>query len=202
MLISHGGAAPRIDPQAWVAPDATVCGDVTVGAGARVLYGARVIAEAGGSIRIGRACIVMENAVVRATPKHPCAIGDHCLVGPNAHVVGATLEDQVFVATGASIFHGAHLGHGSEVRVHATVHLRSRVAPDATVPIGWIAVGDPARVLPPDQHDEIWALQKPLDFPQWVYGVDRGAPDMMVTVTERLSRRLGAHSDDTIVGGG
>ena len=36
----------------------------------------------------------------------------------------------------------------------------------ATVPIGWIAVGDPAEILPPDQHERVWAIQKPLDFPR------------------------------------
>jgi carbonic anhydrase/acetyltransferase-like protein (isoleucine patch superfamily) len=62
-------------------------------------------------------------------------------------VTGAELEDEVFIATGAAIFHGAHLGRGSEVRVHGTVHLRTRLEPGATVPIGWVAVGDPARIF-------------------------------------------------------
>jgi carbonic anhydrase/acetyltransferase-like protein (isoleucine patch superfamily) len=163
------------------------------------MHGARLIGEGGGVIRIGRDCIVMENAVVRASRRHGCTIGDHCLIGPNAHVTGAVLEEQVFVATGAAIFHGAHLGRGSEVRVHATVHLRTRLAPKTTVPIGWIAVGDPASILPPDQHDEIWAVQAPLNLPEWVYGFDRDTPELMVQVTRRLSDMLGAHSDDRIV---
>jgi hypothetical protein len=41
------------------------------------------------------------------------------------------------------------------------------------VPIGWIAVGDPPQILSPDRHDEIWAVQKPLNFPEWVYGSTR-----------------------------
>jgi carbonic anhydrase/acetyltransferase-like protein (isoleucine patch superfamily) len=199
MLIAHAGKRPHVDSTAWVAPDATLCGDVAIGPGARVLHGARLIGEAGGTIRIGRDCIVMENAVLRANRRHPLSVGDHCLIGPNAHVVGARLEDQVFVATGAAIFHGAVLGRGSEVRVHAIVHLRTRLAPGATVPIGWIAVGDPARILPPEKHDEIWAIQKPLDFPQWVYGFDRDTPDLMMRVTRRLSEALGAHAQDAVL---
>ena len=198
MLMAHAGKYPRVDPTAWIAPDATVCGDVKIGPGARIMHGARVIGEAGGIITIGRECIVMENAVVRAGPRHACTIGDHCLIGPNAHVTGAVLEQQVFVATGAAIFHGAHLGRGAEVRVHATVHLRTRLQPGATVPIGWVAVGDPARILPADQHDEIWAVQAPLNFPAWVYGFDRTTPDLMVHVTRRLSETLAAHHDDVV----
>ena len=201
MLIEHAGKQPRVDATAWVAPDATVCGDVIVGPGSRVLYGARRIGEAGGASRIGRECIVMENAVIRASRKHSCTIGDHCLIGPNAHVTGATVEDEVFVATGAAIFHGALLGRGSEVRVHATVHLRTRLDTGAVVPIGWVAVGDPARILSPDRHDEIWEIQKPLDFPDWVYGLDRSTPDLMQQVTRRLSQALSGHAADRVIDG-
>ena len=198
MLIAHAGKHPEIAPSAWMAPDATACGDVTIGPGTRILYGARLIGEAGGKIRIGANCIIMENAVIRASPRHPCTIGDHCLIGPHAHVAGAVLEGQVFVATGAAIFHGAHLEQRAEVRVHATVHLRTRLKRGAIVPIGWVAVGDPASILPPDQHDRIWAVQEPLNFPEWVYGFNRSTPDLMVEVTRRLSDALGAHSSDTL----
>src|SRR5262245_44243865 len=33
---------------------------------------------------------------------------NNCLIGPNAH--GCTLEDEVFIATGAAVFHAARLG--------------------------------------------------------------------------------------------
>lgn len=199
MIIAHAGKSPRIDPAAWIAPDATVCGDVEVGAGARVLHCARIVGETGGSIRIGRDVIVMENAVVRAGPRHPCSIGDHCLIGPHAHVTGCTVEEQVFIATGASVFHGAQIGKGSEVRINGIVHLKTRLAPGSSVPIGWIAVGDPAQILPPDQHDAIWKIQKPLNFPLTVYGFERDTPDLMVAVTRRLSEALGAHRDDRVM---
>jgi carbonic anhydrase/acetyltransferase-like protein (isoleucine patch superfamily) len=193
MIFTYAEHTPRIDPDAWVAADATVCGEVTIGAGTRIMHGARIIAEGGGSIRIGRHCIVLENAVVRAGPSHPCAIGDHCLVGPNSHVVGAQIANEVFIATGAAVFHGAVVGEGAEIRVNGTVHLRSRLEPGATVPIGWIAVGDPAKILPPDRHEAIWALQEPLNFPGFVYGFDRNTPHLMRAVTARLSERLGVH---------
>ena len=59
-----------------LAPDATLCGHVTIGPGVRILHGARLIGEAGGAIRIGRDGIIMENAVIRASTKHPCTIGE------------------------------------------------------------------------------------------------------------------------------
>jgi carbonic anhydrase/acetyltransferase-like protein (isoleucine patch superfamily) len=171
-----------------------VCGDVTVGPGARIMHGAAVVAE-GGSISLGRNCIVLENAVLRATERHSLTIGDHCLIGPHAHVAGAVVEDEVFLATGVSIFHGARLGKGSEVRINGVVHVASLLAPGTTVPIGWIAVGDPAQLFPPEKHDEIWAAQKPLDFPLRVYGIAREEVDMK-KVTARMADMLGAHGDD------
>ncbi len=191
MSTSEGNASPYIDPDAWVAPDATVAGDVRICAGSRIMNGARLVAEGGGTIRIGRNCILLENAVIRATSRQDCKIGNHCLIGPNTHVVGAEIEDEVFIATGAAVFHGAKVGHGSEVRINGTVHFRTRLDPGSTVPIGWVAVGDPARILSADQHEAIWTIQKPLDFPGFVYGVDRNAPDVMKTITQRLSESLG-----------
>ena len=194
MVIEHLGKRPTIDQTAYIAPNAVICGDVRIGPGSRVLFGAQVIAE-GGSIAIGAECIVMENAVLRSSAKHDLKIGNNCLIGPNTHVVGCTIEDEVFIATGAAIFHGAQLGKGSEVRVNGVVHLHSRLEAGATVPIGWVAVGDPASILPPNEHERIWAIQEPLNFPSSVYGVDRAEADM-VKITSRLSESYGSHLDD------
>jgi carbonic anhydrase/acetyltransferase-like protein (isoleucine patch superfamily) len=177
-----------------VAPNAVVCGDVTVGAGCRILFGAQVIAESG-SITIGRECIVMENAVLRSSERHPLNIGKNCLIGPNAHVVGCTIEEEVFVATGATIFHSARLGRGCEIRVNGVVHVRSDLAAGKTVPIGWVAVGRPAQILPPTEHKKIWKVQKPLNFPLTVYGLERSEANM-VRITQRLSRALSSHARD------
>jgi carbonic anhydrase/acetyltransferase-like protein (isoleucine patch superfamily) len=198
MILSHDGKSPDIDPSAWVAPSATVCGDVVVGPETRIAHGASIVAE-GGRIELGRRCIVLENAVVRSTSRHSTKIGDFCLVGPNAHLVGCTLEDEVFVATGSAIFHAARLGKGSEVRVNGVVHLRSHLPAGEVVPIGWVAVGDPAEPLPSSQHVEIWSRQRPLDFPKAAYGIERDEADM-VAITERMAAALGTHRDDEVVG--
>lgn len=197
MLIEHSGKKPQIHPSAYVAPTATICGDVEIGPHCRVMHGAAVIAE-GGGIRIGGHCIIFENAVVRSNTRHHAAIGDFCLIGPNAHVVGCTIEDEVFIATGAAIFHGAHLGKGSQVRINGVVHLKSYLAPGAMVPIGWIAVGNPAKLFSPDRHDDIWKIQKPLNFPLTVYGFDRSKATMK-KITRRLAENLGSHMDDMLI---
>ncbi len=200
MILTHLNKAPQIHPSAYVAPNATICGDVIIGADCRIMFGACMVAE-GKALELGDNCIVMENAVIRSTDSHATKIGCHCLVGPHAHLVGCTLEDCAFIATGASIFHGAKLGYGSEVRINGIVHLRTELPAHATVPIGWIAVGNPAQILPPDQHDAIWAIQEPLDFPKFVYGVERApaGKSNMLEITKRRSEALGSHKDDTLL---
>ena len=188
MLLTHAGKSPDIDPDASIAPNAVICGDVRIGPGCRVLFGAQIIAE-GGSIHIGNECIVMENAVLRSSACHDLRIGNNCLIGPNTHLVGCTVEDEVFIATGAAVFHAAHLGKGCEVRINGVVHLKTRVAAGATVPIGWVAVGDPAQILPASEHERIWELQQPLNFPFTVYGLDRSEASM-VKITRDLSATL------------
>jgi len=199
MLIEHRGKSPAIAENAFVAPDATLCGDVAIGAGTRVMHGARLIAE-GGKITIGGNTIVMQNAVVRAIDGHDCIIGSNVIVGPTAHVVGAAVEDEAFLATGTSIFHGSRIGARVVVRINGVVHVNSRLAADSTVPIGWIAVGDPAQVFSPDRHDDLWRIQKDLKFTLTAYGIDKPLNRCMAEVTERVSRRLKAHLGDTSLG--
>lgn len=195
MLFEHLGHAPKIHPDAVVAPGAVVSGDVTIGADCQVLSGAVISAE-GGPIVLGEHVIVMENAVLRASATDPLRIGDHCLVGPLASISGARIADEVFIATGARIFNGAVVGERSEVRINGVVHLRTTLEPDTVVPIGWVAVGSPAELFPPDRHEEIWARQLELDFPGYVFGLDRDTPDLMVQLTERYARHLSRHADD------
>jgi carbonic anhydrase/acetyltransferase-like protein (isoleucine patch superfamily) len=196
VLIEHRGHAPQIDPSAYVAPNAVICGAVRVGPDARVLFGAVLTAEDGG-ISVGARTVVMENALVRGRAGHPAVIGDDVLIGPHAHVNGATVRDGCFLATGAALFPGCDIGDGSEVRIHAVVQVNTVLPPGTTVPIGWVAVGDPARIFPPGQHDEIWAVQEALDFPGTVYGIARGT-----SPTEMMSRQAawyGAHSGDRVL---
>lgn len=200
MIVKHLGKKPVIDNSAYIAPNATICGDVKIGKNTRIMFGVTVIAE-GGSIEIGDNCVVLENAVLRSTVNHSLQIGSNVLIGPNAHVVGCTVENNVFIATSASIFHGARLCEGSEVRINGVVHIKTVLPKDETVPIGWIAVGNPAKILPAEKHEEIWSVQKPLNFPKYVYGVDRNltGQTMMPEIMEMMTKALKLHQDDEII---
>ena len=197
MLIEHRGRRPTVPESAYVAPSAVLCGAVVLGERARILHGAVLTAE-DGEVRVGADVVVMENALVRGRAQHPAALGDAVLIGPHAHVNGATVEDEVFVATGVAIFPGAVAGTGCELRINSVLHVNSRLEPGVVLPIGWIAVGDPARLFSPDRHAELWEVQRGLDFPGTVYGASRDIS--MRTLMARQTDFYGEHVNDRELG--
>jgi carbonic anhydrase/acetyltransferase-like protein (isoleucine patch superfamily) len=196
MIFEHLRRTPQIHETAYIAPNATVIGDVVVGPSTRVLFGAVLTAESG-PVAIGAYNIIMEHAVLRGVSRDPLRTGDHVLVGPRAHLTGCTLERNVFAATGTTIFNGAHIGARSEIQINGVVHLNSLLEADTTVPISWVAVGNPAQLFSPDQHEQIWSVQRELQFPQRVFGVKRADPGAtgMPEITRRYSHALGRYSD-------
>lgn len=200
-LYEHAGHRPRIHESVRIAPSATIAGDVEIGPGCSIGFGSVIVAESG-AVRIGAHCVIMDTAVLRGTRKDALILGNNVLVGPRASLAGCEVEDNVFLATGATIFNGSRIGARAEVRVNGIVHLRTRLEPDAVVPLGWIAVGDPAVIRPPEAHDEIWAIQQKLDFPGYVFGVNRPKPGgtFMPEVMPRYAAALNRwHAGDRAV---
>ncbi|AYJ51442.1 gamma carbonic anhydrase family protein [Rhodococcus sp. P1Y] len=193
MLYEHRGASPSVSENAWVAPTAVLIGDVIVGAGSRVLHGAVLTAE-DGQVSIGKDVVVMENAVIKGRAGHSVTIGDSVLIGPHAHVNGTSVGRESFIATGASTFPGSVVEAGCELRINAVLQVNSRLAAGSVVPISWVAVGDPAQLFSPDRHDDIWAIQKTLNFTGTVYGTATGVG--MDGIMEKQSRFYGTHVAD------
>src|SRR5687767_5546459 len=128
----------HIDSSAWIAPSAVVTGDVTIGAESRVLHGAVLNGDLG-PVVLGSHVVVMEHALLRGRDSHALTVGDAVLVGPHTHLNGTTVEDEVFVATGVSMFPGSRAGTGSELRINSVLHVNSVLEPGTVLPIGWIA---------------------------------------------------------------
>jgi carbonic anhydrase/acetyltransferase-like protein (isoleucine patch superfamily) len=200
MLIEHLGRRPTVHPTSTVAPTAVLCGDVQVGPDCSVAFGAVLTAE-GAPVRLGEHVVVRENALLRSRGECPLEIGNHVLIGPHCSLNGCTVEDEVFLATGVTVFDRVRIGRRSEVRINGVVHVGSTLPPGTVVPIGWIAVGDPAQLFSPDRHDELWAVQRELQFPQIVYGVERdreGRTDMR-QVTGQVIGAAARHRNDRVI---
>ena len=180
-------------------PTAVLSGRVRVGPGSCVLDGA-VLSADGGPVKIGANCVIMEHAVLRGTPRHGLTIGDHVLAGPHSYLTGCTIGDEVFIATGAMVFNGARMGRASSVALGGAVHIGCVVPPETRIPIGWVAVGDPARLYPPGEAGSIRAgLEAAGGFLPFVFGTDLAADrsQQMRTAMCRYANFLSrSHSGD------
>jgi carbonic anhydrase/acetyltransferase-like protein (isoleucine patch superfamily) len=206
MLIKHRGVAPSVDTTAYVAPTATLVGDVCIGPRARIMHGAVLDAE-GSRIIVGEACVVAEHAVLRATAvgdaDRPVQLADHVFVGPHATLLGCTLERCVYLGTGATVLHGATLAAGAVIAVGALVHARTEVPSEMFVPPQTLAIGAPARIVTPDQADEVAAAIRAADFAGAAFGVQADWEDRITRyeqATEVRVAEFGAHREDEIIG--
>lgn len=203
MIVRHQQMTPAVHPDAYVAPTAVLSGQVRVGAGSCILHGA-VLSADGGPVEVGAHSVIMEHAVLRGTPQHPLSVGDHVLAGPHSYLTGCRIDDEVFIATGAMIFNGAHMGRASSVALGGAVHINCVVPPLERVPIGWVAVGDPARMYPPAQAEAIRAgLEEAGGFLPFVFGTSAGGDrgEQMRTALQRYTRALVRHRDDELAEG-
>jgi carbonic anhydrase/acetyltransferase-like protein (isoleucine patch superfamily) len=201
MLLVHDGLSPHVAESAVIASSAVVSGDVHIGANTVVLAGAVVTAQ-GAPVRIGASCVIMEHAVIRGAGKHTTTLGDYVLVGPHAHISGATIGHRVFIATGAAVFNGAVLGEGSVVTINAVVHIGTKCPAGTLVPIGHIAFGDPARIVSPSEAPSIHQELAALGFTNMVFGFDAKSlvdPSTIEELCRRYSRALRRHRDDMMV---
>ena len=191
-----GGKRPRVHPDAYVAPTAVLSGEVRIGRGTCIMHGAVVAAE-GGPVEIGANCVIMENAVLRGTPQNALIMGDHVLAGPHSHLTGCGVADEVFIATGARVFNGAQMGRASSVALGGTVHIGCVVPPLARIPIGWVAVGEPARIYPPGDAE---AIRAGIDeagggFLAFVFGIEEAADrrEQMQAALQRYTTAIARH---------
>jgi hypothetical protein len=100
------------------------------------------------------------------------------------------------------VVNGAHMGEASSVALGGAVHIGCRLEPGTRVPIGWVAVGDPAQLHPPDDVDAIRAaLDEQGGFLPFVFGTDPALarPEAMRAALARYTTALATHQTDHIV---
>ena len=103
----------------------------------------------------------------------------------------------VFIAASAMVLNGAHLGRAASIAARAVVHLGAIVAPQARIPVGWVAAGDPARSYPPGQAEAIRAglAETGWSFPPVIFGVDDagGRAGQLRAALQRYTAAMARH---------
>ncbi|MBV9737935.1 MAG: gamma carbonic anhydrase family protein [Candidatus Eremiobacteraeota bacterium] len=199
MIISSNTKKPKIHPSAYVAPDAVLSGDVTIEEDCAILHGAVLTAE-GAPLLVSANSVVMENAVLRSSGgsaiQFPLSIGESCIIGPGAYIVGATIEPGAFIASGARIFNGATVDSGVSVALGGIVHINTHVRTGQHVPMQHIAYGDPATIHPPREAPEVHAQ---MNFFETVFNLPQ-TDDVREKAAQNYAKFLRAqHAQDVVV---
>ncbi len=146
-ILPYRGVWPTIAQDAFVAPTAVVAGNVVIASGASVWFGAVLRGDAA-QIRIGERTNIQDNCVLHADEGAPCVIGNDCSLGHGAIVHGATLGDGVLIGMHATVLNGASIGNGCIVAAGALV------AEGKQIEAGRLIMGVPGRAIRAVAEDE------------------------------------------------
>lgn len=129
MVRGFGSHTPHLHSSVFVAHTASVLGDVEMGEDSSVWFGA-VLRGDMGKIKIGARTNVQDNATVHMTHEvSDAVIGSDVIVGHNAVIHGAIIEDEVLVGMGCVVMDNARVGRGAWVAAGTLVPPRTVIPP-------------------------------------------------------------------------
>lgn len=127
-LFALDGIAPRIAPDAFIAPTAAIIGDVEIGAQSSVWFHC-VLRGDGNIIRVGKRVNIQDGTIVHvnAGDAYATLIGDDVTIGHAAIVHACVLHDRAFVAMGATVLDGAVIEEGGVLAAGALLTPGKRI---------------------------------------------------------------------------
>ena len=140
MFVSVCGKTPRDEGAAFVAENAVVAGEVTLAPGSTVWYGAVVRGDEG-PIFIGENANVQDNAVLHCDADGCIRLGRNVTVGHGAIVHGAEVGEGSLIGMHATLLNGCKVGS------HCIIGAGALVPEGREIPDGTVAVGAPARAV-------------------------------------------------------
>ncbi|MDP5277125.1 gamma carbonic anhydrase family protein [Chengkuizengella axinellae] len=202
MLIKYNNNSPSIHPTASISPSAVIEGDVIIGPNSVVLAGAVLTSEGNTTLEIEGNAIIMENAVIRSTKRDPTKIAQYVLIGPSAHISGSIIEKGCFIATNATVLSGSKLGEGTMLGINGVVHIASECLPSTLIPIGYTAIGNPAKVYSPNEINLVHESVFEMGFTKTLFGFDSSMMsngEATKVLCEKYINHLLKHKDDEVV---
>jgi carbonic anhydrase/acetyltransferase-like protein (isoleucine patch superfamily) len=135
------GIAPKIAPDAFIAPTAAVVGDVEIGAETGVWFQCLVRGDLN-YVRIGARTNIQDGAIVHVDSGERAAIiGDDVTVGHNAVIHACTLKNRAFVGIAATVLDGAMIEEGGMLGAGALL------TPGKVIGRNELWVGAPAKLV-------------------------------------------------------
>jgi len=177
LIRAHAGLSPRLGNEVFLADNATVIGAVEIGDQASIWYGAVLRGDVG-RIVIGARSNVQDNATIHMTHRVSSAlIGSDVIIGHNAVVHGAIIEDEALLGMQSVVMDNARIGRGSWVAAGSVV------PPNLVVPPGMLVRGSPAKVVREVKPEER----------EWA----RGGVERYIQLARDHQREQGQGSSDT-----
>lgn len=141
-VYSLGDKIPQFPPSGeyWVAPNAVIAGDVILMPGASVWFGA-VVRGDNDPITIGRDTNIQDGSVLHSDPGEPLTIGDGVTVGHMAMLHSCEIGDNCLIGIGAVILGRAVIGKNCLIGAN-TLITEGKVIPD-----GSLVMGQPGKVV-------------------------------------------------------
>ncbi len=135
-----GDLTPKIDPDAWIAPDANVIGNAVLEAGSSVWFCSTLRGD-NEVIHVGKGSNVQENCVFHTDIGYPLTIGENCTIGHKVMLHGCTIGDNSLIGMGATVLNGAKIGKNCLIGAGALI-TENKVIPD-----GSLVMGAPGKVV-------------------------------------------------------
>jgi len=138
--MKHKVLSPKIDTTAKIFPGAIVIADVTLEKNVNVWFNA-VLRGDMAPIRVGENTNIQDNAVVHTNTGMPTTIGKNVTVGHNAIIHAASVGDNCLIGMGSILLDGCI------IESNAMVAAGTVVPPRKVVPSGYLAVGNPMKIV-------------------------------------------------------
>lgn len=139
LVFPYRGAAPRIAPDAFVAPGASIVGDVEIASAANIWFNC-VIRGDEQKVTIGARANIQDGTVIHVhSLKQGTHVGRDAVVGHMCLLHACTIEDGGFVGMGAMVLDGAVVEGGGMLAAGAML------TPGKHLPAGELWAGRPAR---------------------------------------------------------
>ncbi len=148
-LYEFEGIAPKVHPEAWVAPTAAVIGNVEIGGQSGIWFHC-VLRGDTNFIRIGAGTNIQDGTIIHVNSGNfPTLIGDDVTVGHACIIHACTLKSRAFVGMGATVLDGATIEEGGMLAAGALLTPNKVIGPNEL----W--TGSPAklwRVMSPEER--------------------------------------------------
>lgn len=156
LILPYKGKAPRIHPDAFVAPGAQIIGDVEIGPNASIWYNCVLRGDIN-RIVVGARSNVQDGTIIHVEdgdPGLPVVIGNDALIGHMAVLHGCTVGAGAFVGMGAIMMDGSTIEAGGMLAAGALL------PPGKVVPSGQLWTGRPAKFMRPLTPAQIQAMAR------------------------------------------